>query len=252
MIKMKHKSLVIIAIPALMLAACGGGKKNNKASMGDLKLQTSKDSASYAAGLTEGENMLTMMQQRGIDTLLDTAIFVQGFVDYMKKHPRLQKDLAQNTLRAYFTDISNKQLARFKSDNAPKMAAAQQWMEENGKRNGVTTTPSGLQYEVLKKGSGPNAKIGDMVSVHYEGSFTDGNIFESSYEAGDPYSFQLAAVGGVIQGWTEALQLMNKGTKLKVYIPFDLAYGEMGSAPAIPPYSNLVFVMELVDLKPGK
>lgn len=245
---MKHKILVIIALPALVLTSCGGKKKDKSEKV---SLKTSKDSASYAAGLTEGDNMMRMMQERGIDTLLDTGLFVQGFVDYMQHHPQLNKDLAQNTLRAYFTAISNRQMAKFKQDNAPKMEEAKNWMAENGKRKEVTTTASGLQYEVLKKGSGPNVKIGDVLKVHYEGSFTNGEVFESSYERGQPYEFQLSAVGGVIQGWVEALQLMNKGAKFKVYIPYDLAYGEVGQAPAIKPYSNLIFTMEVVDIKPG-
>jgi len=246
---MKHKSLVIIALPALLLAACGGNKKT--AETKKIELKTPKDSASYAAGLNEAERMVTMMQQSGVDTLISQDLFLEGFTDYMHKNSKLNPEVAKKALMNYFTEIKNRELARFKSDNAPKMDASKKWMEENGKRPGVTTTSSGLQYEVLKKGSGPNVKIGDMVKVHYEGAYTDGNVFESSYERGEPYEFQLAAVGGVIQGWVEALQLMNKGAKFKVYIPYDLGYGEMGSAPAIPPYSNLVFTMEVVDVKAG-
>jgi FKBP-type peptidyl-prolyl cis-trans isomerase FklB len=246
---MKHKSLVIIALPALLLAACGGSKKN--AENKKIELKTSKDSASYAAGLNEAERMATMMQQSGVDSLIAQDLFLEGFTDYMHKNPKLNPEVAKKALMNYFTAIKDRELAKFKSENAPKMDAAKKWMEENGKRNGVVTTSSGLQYEVLKKGSGANVKIGDMVKVHYEGAYTDGNIFESSYEHNEPYEFQLAAVGGVIQGWVEALQLMNKGAKFKVYIPYDLGYGEMGSAPTIPPYSNLVFTMEVVDVKPG-
>lgn len=244
---MKHKSLVMLALTALVtVSSCGEGKKKDGEKA---NLKSAKDSASYAAGLSQAESIIANLKQNGLDTVIDKKVFLKGFADYIEEKPGLNKETSQKTLERYFKGIADKQLEQYKKQNAPKREAAAKFMEENGKRAGISTTESGLQYEVIKKGSGPNVKIGDVIAVHYEGAFTDGNVFESSYERGEPYKFQLAAVGSVIQGWVEALQLMNKGAKYKVYIPYEMAYGEMGQSPAIPPYTNLVFTMEVVSVE---
>ena len=123
--------------------------------------------------------------------------------------------------------------------------AGADFLAENGKRKGVTTTKSGLQYEILKKGNGPIPAATDNVETHYHGTLLDGTVFDSSVERGQPISF---GVNGVIAGWTEALQLMNVGSKWKLYIPYNLAYGERGAGQSIGPYSTLIFEVELLKI----
>ena len=122
----------------------------------------------------------------------------------------------------------------------------EQFLAENAKREGVKTTESGLQYEVLESSLGRKPKATDSVKVHYEGTLIDGTVFDSSYKRGEPIEF---ALNGVIQGWTEGLQLMPVGSKYKLYIPYELGYGERGAGQSIPPYSALIFTVELLEIK---
>jgi FKBP-type peptidyl-prolyl cis-trans isomerase len=124
--------------------------------------------------------------------------------------------------------------------------AGKEFLEANGKKEGVTTTASGLQYKVIKAGSGANPKATDTVKVHYKGTFLDGKTFDSSYDRGEPISFPL---NRVIAGWTEGVQLMPVGSTYEFYIPSNLAYGERGAPGAIPPNSTLIFVVELLDIQ---
>jgi FKBP-type peptidyl-prolyl cis-trans isomerase len=124
--------------------------------------------------------------------------------------------------------------------------AGKAFLEANGKKEGVTTTASGLQYKVIKAGTGAKPKATDTVNVHYKGTFLDGKTFDSSYDRGQPISFPL---NGVIAGWTEGVQLMPVGSTYEFYIPSNLAYGERGAGGAIPPNSTLIFVVELLGIK---
>ena len=124
--------------------------------------------------------------------------------------------------------------------------AGKAFLEANGKKEGVTTTASGLQYKVIKAGTGAKPKATDTVNVHYKGTFLDGKTFDSSYDRGQPISFPL---NGVIAGWTEGVQLMPVGSTYEFYIPSNLAYGERGAGGAIPPNSTLIFVVELLAIK---
>lgn len=119
------------------------------------------------------------------------------------------------------------------------------FLEENGKKDGVTTTASGLQYKVIETGSGPTPTASDTVRCHYSGTLIDGSKFDSSYDRGQPAEFP---VGGVIAGWTEALQLMTCGSKWEVYLPSEIAYGSRGAGGAIGPDETLVFTIELLDI----
>jgi FKBP-type peptidyl-prolyl cis-trans isomerase FklB len=125
------------------------------------------------------------------------------------------------------------------------VAKGKEFLEKNGKREGVTTTVSGLQYEVMKMGSGDKPKETDEVTVHYHGTLTDGKVFDSSVERGEPATFPL---NGVIKGWTEALQLMPIGSKFKIFLPSDLAYGAQGAGEMIGPNETLVFEVELLKI----
>ncbi len=124
--------------------------------------------------------------------------------------------------------------------------AGQKFLEENAKKEGVVTTPSGLQYKVLEEGYGSRPKATEKVKVHYKGTFIDGKTFDSSYDRGEPISFPL---NGVIAGWTEGVQLMPVGAKYEFYIPYHLDYGERGAGGVIPPYATLVFVVELLGIE---
>jgi FKBP-type peptidyl-prolyl cis-trans isomerase FklB len=121
----------------------------------------------------------------------------------------------------------------------------EKFLEENKKRSGVTTTESGLQYEIIKTGEGPKPAATDKVKTHYHGTLTNGTVFDSSVDRGEPVEFP---VNGVIKGWTEALQLMPVGSKWKLFIPYQLAYGERAAGPQIPAYSALVFEVELLEI----
>jgi len=125
-------------------------------------------------------------------------------------------------------------------------AAGEQFLAENAKREGVKTTASGLQYEVLEATIGQKPKATDTVRVHYEGTLIDGTVFDSSYKRGESISFPL---NGVIKGWTEGLQLMSVGSKYKFFIPYQLAYGERGAGASIPPYAALIFTVELLGIE---
>ena len=124
--------------------------------------------------------------------------------------------------------------------------AGKAFLEANGKKEGVTTTASGLQYKVIQPGTGPQPSATDTVNVHYKGTFLDGKTFDSSYDRGQPISFPL---NGVIAGWTEGVQLMPVGATYEFYIPSNLAYGERGAGGVIPPNSTLIFVVELLEIK---
>ncbi|HLP13398.1 MAG TPA: FKBP-type peptidyl-prolyl cis-trans isomerase [Flavobacteriales bacterium] len=237
----------------LGFTACGGKKG---ASGENAVIKTERDSASYAAGLSEGERMQAMLEQSHADTLLNKDLFLAGFNDFMKGkgNTRMNKEAADRVLRSFFGKIQQSasaqhdaELERFKKQHAAEKEASEKWMADNKSKPGVTTTLSGLQYKVDKKGSGPVAKLGDVVKVHYTGTLTDGTLVDSSRDK-DAFEFELQPQG-LIQGWIEALQLMNKGSRITLYVPYDLGYGEMGKAPKVPPYSVLIFDLELVDLK---
>jgi len=154
--------------------------------------------------------------------------------------------VSDEDLNAAFSVVSKK-LQALEEANAKEAAAeGETFLAENAKRDEVTVTESGLQYEVITTGEGEKPAAESTVSVHYHGTFTNGDVFDSSVERGQPAEFP---VNGVIAGWTEALQLMTEGSKWKLTIPYGLAYGERGSQGAIPPYATLVFDVELLSIK---
>ena len=124
-------------------------------------------------------------------------------------------------------------------------AQGEQYLAENGKKDGVVTLPSGLQYQVLQEGNGRKPKATDQVKCHYEGMLVDGTLFDSSIQRGEPATFPL---NGVIAGWTEGLQLMQEGAKYRFFIPYHLGYGERGAGASIPPFAALVFDVELIEV----
>lgn len=192
------------------------------------------DKISYALGLGIGHQIKSM----GVEGF-SAADFARSVEDVMEGRPTaMTAQEAQELLNGYFRQ-------RQKDQAGQAIAQGKAYLEANGKKAGVTTTGSGLQYEVLAEGSGRRPKAGDTVRCHYEGRLLDGTVFDSSYKRGEPADFGL---GQVIAGWTEGLQLMAEGAKYRFTIPYLLAYGEQGAGSSIPPYSTLVFDVELLKV----
>ncbi len=203
------------------------------------KFKNLLDSFSYAAGF----NVATNMQAQGINQL-NAAMMNKGVEDVFKKNtPLLSQELINSTMQKQL-DI----FALAKGAEASKKGQA--FLDANKKRKEVTTTASGLQYEVIKSGdaNGPKARGIDTVVVNYRVALFDGEDIENSFKSGQPAVFP---VTGVIKGWIEVLQLMRKGDHWKVYVPSELAYGAAGNGQAIPPFSTLKFEISLEDIKPA-
>ena len=190
------------------------------------------DKFSYAIGLGIGQNLLSM-GAKGI--AVDD--FAQAIKDVLEgNQTAISHTEARDIVNKYFAELEEKM-------NAANIEAGKKFLEENKKREGVVTLPSGLQYEVITEGNvGRYAKATDQVQCHYEGTLIDGTLFDSSIKRGQPATF---GVNQVIPGWVEALQLMPEGAKWKLYIPSDLAYGAQGAGEMIPPHRTLVFEFEL-------
>ena len=192
------------------------------------------DKVSYALGLSIGNNF----KSSGIDSVVMDD-FMQGLSDVLEeKAPQLSYDEAKREIEAYFMDLQQKAVKLNKE-------AGEEFLKINAHKEGVTTLPSGLQYEVIKMGEGPKPTLSDTVTCHYHGTLINGIVFDSSMDRGEPASFPLR---GVIAGWTEILQLMPIGPKWKVTIPSDLAYGDRGAGEHIKPGSTLIFIIELLSI----
>ena len=189
---------------------------------------------SYALGLSLGNNLINS----GISEL-DYAKLAKGIQDVLEQNqPEFSYQEAQQVINTFFEALQAKA-------SEAAIATGENFLAENSKRPEVVTLPSGLQYEILTKGTGNIAKANDTVKVHYHGTLIDGNVFDSSVNRGEPATF---GVTQVISGWVEALQLMPVGSKWKLFIPSDLAYGAQGAGQAIGPHTTLIFEVELLDI----
>jgi FKBP-type peptidyl-prolyl cis-trans isomerase len=200
-----------------------------------IKLENERDSASYALGVL----LASQLKQTNIDTLNYDAM-VKGLIDYFEEAdtPKFTMDVANEVYRNYLEGIAKAESFKNKSEGDAFLAA-------NAKKDGVQTTPSGLQYRVIEEGDGASPSKENKVTVHYTGKLIDGKVFDSSIERGQPASF---GVTQVIPGWTEALQMMKVGSKWELVIPADLAYGSRGQG-SIPPGSVLIFEVELISIE---
>ncbi len=207
-------------------------------------LKTSVDSVSYAFGLLVGNNLMRQMPPG-----LNPDIIMTGMSTALNKGPKaFDEETASQIFAAFAQKAQEMTEAENKKASESNKIACQQFLDANKKRKEITTTQSGLQYEVLKRGTGTESpKPTDQVKVHYHGTTIDGNVFDSSVERGEPITFGL---NQVISGWTEGLQLMHVGDKFKFYIPSDLAYGDQSPTPAIKPGSTLIFEVELFEINP--
>ncbi|WP_222911369.1 FKBP-type peptidyl-prolyl cis-trans isomerase [Pseudomonas sp. DNDY-54] len=228
---MRHQRLAsAIALVGLVLAGCD--------SETSAKLETPAQKASYGIGLNMGKSLA----QEGMADLDSNAV-AQGIDDALGKK---DQKLTDEELMEAFAYLQTRAEERMVEMNKEAVEAGKKFLEENAKREGVKTTESGLQYEVIKEAEGPQPGPDDVVTVHYEGTLTDGTVFDSSIKRGTPIDLP---VGGVIPGWVEGLQLMHVGEKYKLYIPSELAYGEQSPSPLIPANSVLVFDLELLGIK---
>ena len=222
--------LAAVALVSLVLAGCD--------SQTSAELKTPAQKASYGIGLNMGKSLA----QEGMDDL-DSQAVAQGIEDAIGKKEQKLKD---DELVEAFAFLQKRAEERMAALNDEAAKAGKKFLEDNAKREGVKTTASGLQYEIVTKAEGAQPKATDVVSVHYEGRLTDGKVFDSSIQRGSPIDLP---VSGVIPGWVEALQLMHVGEKAKLYIPSELAYGAQSPSPAIPANSVLVFDLELLSIK---
>nr|WP_235293612.1 FKBP-type peptidyl-prolyl cis-trans isomerase [Portibacter lacus] len=193
------------------------------------------DSLSYSIGILMAENL----KQQGFGDINPVSM-ADAINDVMKGN---ELKVPLNEAQALVNNFA-KEKAMAKSAEA--RSGGEKFLAENAKREGVSTTATGLQYEVMQSGDGATPGPTDKVKVHYHGSLIDGTVFDSSVDRGEPISFP---VNGVIAGWTEALQLMKVGDKWKIFIPYNLAYGERGAGAQIPPFAALVFEVELLGIE---
>ena len=228
----KYKStlgLIVLVLSGVMLAGCQ--QPENSMSESTFDASSDVESASYLIGFRQAQNI----QQQGGD-IIDMQAYGQGAQDAIAGQDSQVPVENEEQLMSALTEALMQQ----------KSASSESFLQENAARPEVTTTTSGLQYEVLVEGTGPKPAATDTVVTHYHGTLTDGTVFDSSVERGSPASFP---VNRVIAGWTEALQMMGTGSKWRLVIPPELAYGERGAGGAIPPNATLVFEVELLEIQ---
>ncbi len=204
-----------------------------------------QDKVSYSIGINYA-NSLKSVKQQGADINIDQVI--NGLRDGMAGKGKLDEKETRETLNAFSQQLRTKRMESMKAEGEKNRKAGEEWLAMNARKAAVKTMPDGLQYKVLVPGHGPQPKAGDRVSAHYRGTLTDGTQFDSSYERGQP--LVTSTLGGVIPGWLEALTNMHVGDKWELYIPSQLAYGDQGRPPKIPPAAPLVFELELLAIEP--
>ncbi len=203
--------------------------------MDNTELKNQSDSLSYAIGISIGESL----KQDNLESL-NTDILVSAMRSTLAKDSmKMSMQTAQQTIQQFMMIAEKKK-------GEKNLADGQKFLEENKKKPGVVTLPSGLQYMIMKQGDGPKPAATDKVKTNYHGTLIDGKVFDSSVERGEPATF---AVNQVIPGWTEALQLMPVGSKWKLFVPANLAYGERGAGKTIGPNTALVFEVELLSIE---
>jgi FKBP-type peptidyl-prolyl cis-trans isomerase FklB len=218
---------LIMALAALAIMPANGQKS---------KLPTSDDSLSYALGVANYK------YYQGDSININTKMFSKGMTDASKDKALMSDTTASAFIVSY---MQRRERARLMAEYGQQIEAAKSWLSENARQEGVVTTASGLQYKVLREGTGAAPGPEDIVKVQYTGKTIDGNKFDSSYDRGEPAQFR---VNNVIRGWVEGLQLMKEGSRVMLYIPYDLAYGERGAGNVIKPFETLIFEVELLEV----
>lgn len=233
------KKVMILSLILAMIFAVDCSKSSEKPGKTDF------DKKSYAVGydLANRTGLTEIAKEIDVDVLL------QGLRDALtEKTAKISAAERDEILKKFQDEITEKQLEQIRLKGEKNKVEGRAFLEKNAKKAGVKTTASGLQYEVLKTGTGVNAKVTDKVKVHYRGALIDGTEFDSSYKRGEPTTFPLKSV---IPGWIEGVQLMNVGSQYRLIIPPQLAYGERGAGSLIAPYAVLIFEIELLGIEPG-
>ncbi|MBI4685523.1 MAG: FKBP-type peptidyl-prolyl cis-trans isomerase [Nitrospirae bacterium] len=226
------KLLVAIIVCAMFLAGIVYAE--------EMMLNTQKDKISYSIGLDAGKNL----KKQEID--INPEVLAKGLKDGLSGAKPLMTDQeVQETMTSFRNELMSKQQDRIKMLAEKNKKEGEAFLSENKKKEGIKTTKSGLQYKVIKEGTGKTPKADDTVTVNYRGTLIDGTEFDSSYKRGEAATFP---VTGVIAGWTEVLQLMKEGSKWQLFIPSNLAYGERGAGGVIGPFAVLIFEVELVSV----
>ena len=231
---MKQIFAAFLMTAMVWISACAQDQKKT-----ELKTETEK--VSYVLGQNVGVSL------KQLETEIDLAAFIQGLRDTLEgSKPLLTAKEADGIMQAFSTRRQQEYQKKANQASEKNRLEGMAFLEQNKNKSGVMATASGLQYEVLQEGSGPQPKATDEVTVHYRGTLIDGKEFDSSYKRGEPATFRL---NQVISGWTEGVQLMKVGSKYKFCIPPELAYGERGAGADIGPNCTLVFEVELVAIK---
>ena len=224
----------VIILTMLLIGGVGVSAQQNNKNKTEMKLETKLDSVSYGIGVNIAENL----KGQGLGDL-NVEAMAKGLQDILN-------DSELVISKEEVGPLLNEYMGQMQAEKAKEAAKeGEEFLAINATKKGVVTLESGMQYEVLTSGSGATPGLNDKVTTHYTGTLIDGTVFDSSVERGQPASFP---VSGVIKGWTEALQLMKEGDKWKLYIPYDLAYGERGAGANIGPYSTLIFEIELISV----
>lgn len=218
---------IVMALAAIIVLPASGQKS---------KLVSTEDSLSYALGVANYK------YYAGDSISINTKMFSKGMTDASKDKALMSDTTASAFIVSY---MQRRERARLMAEYGQQIEAAKAWLADNAQNEGVITLPSGLQYKVLQEGTGATPGPEDIVKVHYTGKTIDGNKFDSSYDRGEPAQFR---VSNVIRGWVEGLQLMKEGSRMMLYIPYDLAYGERGAGNIIKPFETLIFEVELFEV----
>jgi len=234
---MKLKSFIYASVLVMTVGVAGCQNSGKK---GDVVLKTKIDSISYSLGVLMGEgNKQQMKSAPGIDQLNKEILLTAFNKAFMGDSVQIKAEACNASVQNFFSEIA-------KVEGEKNQKAGEEFLAANSKKSGVVTLPSGLQYEIIKTGTGPKPKAEETVKCHYHGTTIDGKVFDSSVNRGEPATF---AVNRVIPGWTEALQLMPVGSKWKLYIPAAMAYGEQSPSQDIKPNSTLIFEVELLGIE---
>lgn len=246
MLRLPMKSSILKAVSVALLVAAPALAQSEKAKPATKAAAAPtgaelKTKASYALGL----NISQGLKGQGVD--IDVEEMVKGLRDgFSANAPKMTPEEVQAILTAFSREMQAKQQAGMRAEAEKSQKAGETFLAENAKKEGVKVLPSGLQYKVLKQGAGQKPTSKNVVKTHYRGTLIDGREFDSSYKRGEPAEFP---VGGVIAGWTEALQLMPVGSKYQLFIPAKLAYGEQAPPGSIiPPNGTLIFEVELLGI----
>ncbi|MCX7954208.1 MAG: FKBP-type peptidyl-prolyl cis-trans isomerase [Bacteroidales bacterium] len=221
------KNLLFLLVVCYVFLSC-----NNKK---ELSLKKEQDSLSYAFGVYIASNM----KQEALDTIINSDLFIKGFSDVIGNvNPQLTSDQAIKCIQNFYTRIQEK-------ENKATREEGEKFLSENAKKEGIVTLPSGLQYKVIKEGKGKVPKLKDKVKVSYVGKLLNGHVFDS-ISAEKPLTLEIG--DDIIPAWREILQLMPVGSKYQIFVPYQLGYGEKGLPGLIPPFSTIIFEIELLEI----